>query len=313
MMKWILPWLLAACGTMAPSPSPAQEPLQVTAVSAMGDTIRIAITIARAKPETVVVAPQLPATATGLAFGLAQLPITGTGALYNASIIQVDGPSLLAKLDTAQTRGARLILSIARNKSRTSAPLISVAMAAADIKTWPDSAHFDPYRRAVVCVRTTDDIMGKTIWGPGAPYFPQIDSINMLVKKQLGKNTATCPRATPSQLWAYKKWQGLNYGHAQYGFYPRLGSVDFYRQKELAAADSLHACVLFGLNVTGDADNPAMTPDQIRVAGRALMPVSDGGFFLWWKSAYTDQDSVKAAIAELRALADTLKPHRKCA
>lgn len=313
-MRWLFLLFLALLPTTA---LPQAVPLEIDATNAQGDTVHVSVTIKRAPPETVTVhdtlPSSLPAARIGMPLGLAQLPLDQTGALYNASIFQVNALTMLSQLQLAKQHQTRVIMVVARNFSRVLTPdtLISVAKAATYVKTWIDSIAFAPYRSLVVCVRTADDIMGKNIWGPGAPYYAQIDSINLLVKQRLGMATPTCPRATPSQLGVYKKWHWLDMGHAQYGFYPRLGEVTAYRAKELAAADSLGICTIFGLNISGDATSPRMTPAQIRVAGRALLPASTGGFFLWWKDAYTDQTDVKAAIGELRTLADTT-PGRIC-
>lgn len=257
-----------------------------------------------------------PVVKLGVPVGLWHPPAGDTA--YSGGVINGYVPSLLPVLDQYRARKATAWVSLSRSKSKDANGELSVAAVATYLATFPD---LTPYIAdgtvggIVVC----DDILGKEIWGPGAPYYDRIDEIARLVVEKWPQ-AVPYVRAKPTQLAAYQ-WKHLRGAWAQYSHIPRDGSPADYLAKEKASALAQGLCLILGLNVI---QGGKQTPEQIKAKQRVPMTgaelVEYGSLFLphtvallgWqWEGAYAAQPDVQAAFVKLRGIADSL-PSRMC-
>jgi sarcosine oxidase delta subunit len=236
---------------------------------------------------------------------------------YTGGVINSGISGLTGVLDKYRARKAVAWMSLSRTKSKDAAGELSVPAVTAYLATLPDlSSYFadGTIGGVVVC----DDILGKDIWGPGAPYYDRIDEIARLVTEKW--KAVPWVRAKPTQLAAYK-WKHLRGAWAQYSNIPRDGAPADYLAKEKASAVAQGLCLIMGLNCINGGKQ---TPEQIAAKQRVPMTGAElqeyGSLFLphtvallaWqWEAPYVADPAVKAAWAMLKAQGATL-PSRTC-
>ena len=224
-----------------------------------------------------------------------------------------------------------LYLSRARSKVNGT---LSVSAATSEIQSWPD---ISPYLSSIVCVMVGDDIASKVIWGPGAPYLAQWDSIARIVRVRW-PTARPCLRALPSQMTA-RNWQWMTHAWAQYHA-KKHGPVATWRDNQRSTASNLGLAVIFGLNTLSGGDGSSgihgtaidgsdwqMTATEVAKYGTALLPYTCG-LINWqygpaWNysgrsatqtagiQAFDSRSDVKAAIDSLKRYAARL-PARAC-
>jgi hypothetical protein len=255
----------------------------------------------------------------GIPVGLWTLPPDMLGSLYNGAVLT--GRTPFRQLEEVKSRKGQVVLYLARKESREGG-IISVGAVQSFLATWPD---ITPYIRdgTVWGIMVSDDITGKDIWGPDAPYYPQIDSIAMLVK-QRWPEARTIVRAPPTKMNYQWKWVG--WAWAQYSYARRNGDVEKFRDRELAKANSLGLCVAFGLNVvdggngsSGKENAPGkkggrrhqMSPDEVLKYSAALLPYTPVAFYWEYRPALEEDPAMREAMAKVRSWADTM-PRPSC-
>jgi hypothetical protein len=245
----------------------------------------------------------------GIPFGAWSIPTDMLGPLYNGTVLT--GVQPYVHLQEIKERKGKVVLYLARNKSRNQG-IISVAAVERFLADWPD---ISPYIKdgTVWGIMVSDDITGKHIWGPDAPYYAQIDSIARLVKERW-PGVRTIVRAPVDKMeypWKWVDWAWVQYSH-------RYGEVAGYRDRQLALADSLHLCVAFGLNVLNGGDGSSgiksrklraqMTPGEILKYYSALLPYTPVAFHWEYKPGFDDDPAIRAAMEKVRSWADTTVP-----
>ena len=133
----------------------------------------------------------------------------------------------------------------------------------------------------------------------------------MLVK-QRWPGVRTIVRAAPS-IMVYP-WKSVDWAWAQYSNVPRDGEVSAYRDRQLAVADSLGLCVVFGLNVVHGGDGSSgigagrryrMTADEIRRYYSVLLPHPPLAMHWEYRPEIEADPEIGAAMQTVRSWADT--------
>jgi hypothetical protein len=252
--------------------------------------------------------------ARGVPFGPWSIPPHLIGPLYNGGVLT--GHTPFRQLDEVRARKGQVVLYLARKKSQEHGT-ISVAAVERFLETWPDISSY--IRDGTVWgIMISDDITGKQIWGPGAPYFPQIDSIAKLVTDRWPE-ARTIVRAPPTNMvypWKWVRWAWSQYSH-------RNGEVTEYRDRQLAKADSLGLCLVFGLNVINGGEGssgvgPRRRRHRNRMSGAeilkyysALLPHTPVAFHWEYRPEVEADPEIRAAMEKVRAWADTT-PQPSC-
>ena len=242
----------------------------------------------------------------GIPFGPWSVPTHLIGTEYTGTVLT--GVAPYRNLEEIRKRKGQVVLYLARNKSRQQG-VISVAAVQRYLDTWPD---IGPYIKdgTVWGFMVSDDITGKNIWGPDAPYYSQIDSIARLVKERWpGARTAV--RAPVNKLeypWKWVDWAWVQYSS-------RYGEVEGYRDRQLARADELKLCVVFGLNTLNGGDGSSgkksrklraqMTPEEILKYYSALLPYTPLAFHWEYRPEFDENPEIRAAMQKVRSWADT--------
>jgi hypothetical protein len=251
--------------------------------------------------------------ARGIPFGPWAIPPHLIGPLYSGGVLS--GPEPYAKLDEVRARKGEVVLYLARKRS-IEGGLISVAAAQRFLETWPD---ITPYIRdgTVWGIIVSDDITGKRIWGPDAPYYPQIDSIAKLVKDRWPE-ARTIVRAAPAAMTYPWKW--VDWAWSQYSNVPRNGNVTNYRDRQMAKADSLGLCLVFGLNIIHGGDGSSgkglkrrhlMSGAEFLRYYSVLLPHTPLAFHWQYRPEVEAEPDLRAAMEQVRAWADTM-PRPTC-
>lgn len=209
----------------------------------------------RIRVDTLRLPPPLPTPALlGVGFGAWNYPLDslGTGA-YNSTVLAAVPASLGANLAKARAAHGHLVLAFLRTRTRAVVgrdTVLSVAETRRYLTEWPD---ITPYLLdgTVVGLNVSDDITGKAIWGPGAPYYGRIDSL-ALAALERWPTAVTYVRARPDQL-PYK-WRWLAGAIAQYNGVIRDPPPAVYAAQQQLAADSLGLCLALGLNTLSGGD-----------------------------------------------------------
>lgn len=246
----------------------------------------------------------------GVPFGPWTVPPHLIGPLYNGGVLT--GPAPYRALDEVRARKGRVVLYLARKKSQDGNGTISVSAVQRFLETWPDLSSY--IRDGTVWgFMISDDITGKQIWGPDAPYYPQIDSIAKLVKDRWPA-ARTIVRAPATQMEYPWKWVG--WAWAQYS--NRNGEVTEYRDRQIAKADSLHLCLVFGLNVVNGGDGSSgvrsrkrraqMTGSEILKYYSAILPYTPVAFHWEYRPEMEADPEYHAAMEKVRSWADTIHP-----
>jgi hypothetical protein len=272
-------------------------------------------------------------TTNGLTVGSWLYPVDSLGKQYTASVINAYGPTLISQLSVARQKGGMVALYLSRARSRVNGTL-SVSTATAEIQSWPD---ISPYLSTIVCVMVGDDIASSVIWGPGAPYLAQWDSIARVVRVRW-PTARPCLRALPTQMKG-RAWQWMTHAWPQYHA-KKHGPVATWRDSQRSTASSLGLGVIFGLNVLSGGDGSSgihgtaidgsdwqMTGTEVAKYGTALLPYTCG--LLNWQygpswnysgrtaaqttgiQSFDSRSDVKAAIDSLKRYAAHL-PARAC-
>ena len=253
----------------------------------------------------------------GIPVGPWTLPPDLIGSVYNGGVLTGKNP--YRQLDEVRSRKGQVVLYLARKKSQDEDGVISVAAARRFLEDWPD---ITPYIKdgTVWGIMVSDDITGKRIWGPDAPYYPQIDSIAQIVKERWPE-VRTIVRAPATQMnypWKYVEWAWAQYNNA-----PRNGEVKSYRDREIAKADQLGLCVAFGLNVVNGGNGSSgkggerggrrfqMTPAEVLEYYAALLPYTPVAFYWEYRPQLEEDPEMRAAMQKVRAWADTM-PRPTC-
>lgn len=188
-----------------------------------------------------------PSVRRNIVFAPFYFPAESLGGIYSYTGTVMAGNRSIAKYEA---KGAKVILAVPRGASQKAGPLISVAGATTEIKSWDSTSIAHGIADGTVAgFMVSDDITGKNIWGPNAPYFPQIDSIGCSIKKRW-PNATTYVRARPGEL--RYAWKCLDGSWSQYG--SQYGDVNKYIGAQLADAKAQHLCNLFGLNPLNRGD-----------------------------------------------------------
>jgi hypothetical protein len=254
----------------------------------------------------------------GIPVGPWTVPPDLLGPVYNGGVLTGKNP--YRDLDEIRSRKGQVVLYLARKKSQDESGTISVAAVRQFISTWPDISSY--IRDGTVWgIMVSDDITAKQIWGPDAPYFPQIDSIAQLVRERWPE-VRTIVRAPPTAMNYHWKW--VTWAWAQYSNAPgRHGEVSGFRVRESAKADSLGLCLAFGLNVVNGGDGSSrigggrggrrfqMTPAEVLRYTEALLPYTPVAFYWEYRPEFESDPEMRAAMQKIRSLADTL-PRPTC-
>jgi hypothetical protein len=242
----------------------------------------------------------------GVPFGPWNAPPDLIGAEYTGTVI--GGLKPYSHLEEIKERKGQVVLYLARNKSREQGQL-SIDAVARFLAGWPD---IGPYIKdgTVWGIIVSDDITGKNIWGPDAPYFPQIDSIARLVKERW-PGVRTIVRAPVNKMQYPWKW--VDWAWVQYS--ARFGDVNKYRERQMAMADSQRLCIAFGLNVIDGGDGSSglrsrkrrarMTSDEVLKYYRALLPYTPVAMHWEYRPDFEEGPGIQAAMAMVRSWADT--------
>jgi hypothetical protein len=236
------------------------------------------------------------------------------GSVYNGGVLTGRAP--YRDLEEVRARKGKVVIYLARKKSQDQDGIISVAAVRRFLDSWPD---ISPYIRdgTVWGIIVSDDITGKHIWGPDAPYYPQIDSIAQLVKERWPE-VRTIVRAPPTAMTYPWKWVGWAWG--QYTNARRNGEVTAYRDRQMAKADSLGLCLAFGLNVVNGGDGSSgigsgrryqMTAAEVLKYYSALLPYTPVAFYWEYRPELEADPEMRAAMEKVRTWADTL-PRPSC-
>jgi hypothetical protein len=244
--------------------------------------------------------------ARGIPFGPWHAPVHLLGTEYSGTVL--GGPEPYRHLEEVRDRKGQIVIYLARNKSRDRGYL-SVPAVERFLANWPD---LSPYIKdgTVWGIIVADDITGKKIWGPDAPYYAEIDSIARMVKGRW-PGVRTIVRAPVNRMnypWKWVDWAWVQYSD-------RFGDVAAYRDRQLALADPLHLCVAFGLNVINGGDGSSgvsrgrrktwMSADEILKYYRALLPYTPVAFHWTYRPEYEEDPKIQAAMATVRSWADT--------
>jgi len=254
-----------------------------------------------------------PPAARGIPFGAWALPPHLLGPLYNGAVLSGHQP--YQRLDEVRARKGQAVLYLARNRSRQHG-VLSVAEATNFLNSWPDLTSY--IRDGTVWgIIVSDDITGKNIWGPDAPYYAQIDSIAKAVKDRWPE-ARTIVRAPPTKMTYDWKWVG--WAWAQYSNAPRNGKVADYLKRESAKADQLGLCVIYGLNIINGGDGSSgrgakrkylMTGDEFLRYYSVLLPHTPLAFHWQYRPELEENSDLIAAMQQVRAWADTM-PRPSC-
>jgi hypothetical protein len=247
----------------------------------------------------------------GIPFGPWTVPPDMIGPLYNGGVLTGRAP--YQQLDEVRARKGHVVLYLARKKSQDEYGMISVSAARQFLQTWPD---ISPYIKdgTVWGIIVSDDITGKHIWGPDAPYYPQIDSIAQLVTERWPE-ARTIVRAPPTSM--VYPWKWVRWAWAQYTNAPRNGEVTVFRDRQLAKADSLGLCLVFGLNIVNGGDGSSgigerrryrMSAPEILKYYSALLPHTPVAFHWEYRPDVEADPAIHAAMVQVRAWADTTPP-----
>lgn len=351
MRRLLLPLLTSLClltiACAAPPTALPQGPPVIpwTHVSARGDTVAgrifvavqidsvapriVAETIPVPVPDTVWCTPagvctrerpEVP-TATivpvvrGVLLGAMTGPPEGLGGgIYNAVLLS--GPKAYAGLPEVRARGGKAVLYLARNPSRAWDPalrdsVLSVEAVKKFLDGWPDISSYVA-DGTIWGIMVADDITGKDIWGPGAPYLPEIDSLGLLVT-QKWPGIRPIVRSPPTVLAKYRyQWRWVRWAWAQYAY--RMGPVATYRDQNLAQAKALGLCLAFGLNTVngGDGSSGIGTPPRSRMSAAEIvkyysvfLPHTPIALHWEYRDEIDNAPDIKAAMRTVRAIADT--------
>jgi hypothetical protein len=249
----------------------------------------------------------------GIPFGAWALPPQLMGRLYNAAVLSGHEP--YRRLDEVKAHKGQVVLYLARNQSRENG-VFSVSKTQRFLEKWPD---LTPYIHdgTVWGIMVADDITGKKIWGPDAPYFAQIDSVAQFVKKRWPE-ARTIVRAPPTMM-SYP-WKHVEWAWGQYSNLPRNGKVESYRIRESAKADSLKLCLVFGLNIIngGDGSSGKGTHRKHLMSGAefleyysVLLPHTPIALHWQYRPELEQDADLRAAMEQVRAWADTM-PRPSC-
>jgi hypothetical protein len=116
------------------------------------------------------------------------------------------------------------------------------------------------------------------------------------------------------------QWKWVDWAWAQYGNLPRMGEVTSFRDRQLARADELHLCVVFGLNLIngGDGSSGKGVPRRHLMTGAeflryysALLPYTPLAFHWQYRAEVEGDPTLRAAMQQVRAMADTM-PRPSC-
>jgi len=250
----------------------------------------------------------------GVPFGPWGLRAHLLGSVYNGGVLTGHAP--YRQLEEIRSRHGQVVLYLARKKSQGPDGRLNVAAVERFLQTWPD---LSPYIKdgTVWGIMVSDDITGKHIWGPDAPYYAQIDSIAKLVQDRW-PGVRTIVRAPPTVM-SYP-WKWVQWSWAQYTNAPRNGEVKAYRLRQSAKADSLGLCLAFGLNVVngGDGSSGVGSPRRYRMSGAEilkyyseLLPYTPVAFHWEYRPEMDEDPEIRAAMQTVRAWADTM-PKPEC-
>jgi hypothetical protein len=247
-----------------------------------------------------------PVAARGIPFGPWNAPPGLIGTRYSGSVLS--GIKPYRNLEEIKDRKGTVVLYLARNKSREKG-VFSVASIERFLAGWPD---LGPYIKdgTVWGIMVADDITGKHIWGPEAPYYAQIDSVAKLVKERW-PGVRTIVRAPVNRMKYPWKW--VDYAWVQYS--QRFDDITKFRDRQLALADSLHLCTVFGLNTINGGDGSSgrstgknrarMSPDEILEYYRVLLPYTPMAMHWEYRPDYDEDPAIQTAMATVRSWADT--------
>lgn len=250
----------------------------------------------------------------GIPFGPWTVPLDLIGPVYSGGVIT--GHTPYRQLEAVRARKGQVVLYLARRKSQDEYGQISVAAVDRFLQTWPD---ITPYIRdgTVWGIIVSDDITGKRIWGPDAPYYAQIDSMAKLVLDRWPR-VRTIVRAPP-RVMNYP-WKWVHWAWAQYTNAPRNGEITAYRDRELAKAESLGLCLVFGLNTVNGGDGSSgkgnrrrspMTGAEILKYYSVLLPYTPVAYHWRYEPELEADPGIRAAMETVRAWADTT-PRPSC-
>lgn len=242
----------------------------------------------------------------GIPFGAWNPPPDLIGTRYTGAVL--GGIKPYRDLEEIKERKGTVVLNLARNKSREHG-VFSVASIERFLATWPDLGSYIK-DGTVWGIIVADDITGKHIWGPNAPYYAQIDSVAKLVKERW-PGVRTIVRAPLNRMqypWKWVDWAWVQYSQ-------RFGDVPKYRDRQLALADSLRLCAVFGLNVINGGDGSSglgtgknrarMSADEVLDYYRVLLPYTPVAMHWEYRPDYDDDPAIQAAMAKVRSWADT--------
>ncbi|HYC32118.1 MAG TPA: hypothetical protein VEB59_07480 [Gemmatimonadales bacterium] len=250
----------------------------------------------------------------GIPMGTYALPTTQFGGTYNGGMRTIGPFELLRELAAIKQRGGKIVLMMAGSEWN-----YKDADGHFSLTKWKQRVdrfrklNFQSYVQdgTIMAHYLIDEPYDPANWNgrpvPGA-------TIEEMAKysKAIWPNMLTVVRAEPYLI----KWNGtyrhLDAAWAQYLW--RKGNVNDYISRNVREAQNMGLGLVVGLNVRhgGNPNLTAMSPDEIRTWGSALLDNSYACAFLSWQwYDYTNTSAVRSAMQTLRNKAES-RPSRRC-
>jgi hypothetical protein len=266
--------------------------------------------------------PPQPVTYHGIPFGPAQMP-TDLFAAYSSTVYTATTPdALVLALIEANRTSHRLFVNFTGNEAQLrDANGFNFEKWKARVNRFTHLP-LGPYiaNGTLLAHFVIDEPQDPSNWN-GHPVTPaQIEQM-AAYSKQVWPTLTTMARAKLEYL------KGGQYPHldaVRIQYLDRLGPIDDYITKNVAAAKALHLAMVGGLNVLnggppnsgipGEGEGKfAMNADQVRTWGKRFLsePYLCGFLFFQWEPGYFNRPDIKAAMGELATMAAGM-PNRVC-
>lgn len=266
--------------------------------------------------------PPQPVEYHGIPFGPAHMP-TEQFTNYSSTVYTATTPGdLIYALIQANRAGNRLFVNFTGNEAQLrDANGFNFDMWKARVDRF-SHLPLEPYiaNGTILAHFVIDEPQDPSNWN-GHPVAPaQIEQM-AAYSKQVWPTLTTMAR---SKLEYLKGGQYPHLDAVRIQYLDRLGPIDDYITKNVAAAKALHLAMIGGLNVLnggppnsgipGEAEGKfAMNADQVRTWGKRFLsePYICGFLFFQWEPTYFNRPDIKAAMDELATVARGM-PNKLC-
>ena len=259
----------------------------------------------------------------GIPFGPFGLPANLYSEEFNATFRALPPRFLLPALEATRQAGARVIIRLVGGHSKYRLKNGSFGM-----EEW--KARLEPYRDidfssyiedgTIVGHYILDEPHDRSNWGGTLVSRTTIDEMAKY-SKELWPSMPTIIRGWPAYLTGYD-YKYLDAAWAQYS--ERFGPISSFMRDNVRDAKASGLALVVGLNLLDGGTKGsgikgtrkgkyAMSPDQVKSWGNALLSDSYVCAFLSWKyvDAYFSRAGIKSALAELSEKAKDL-PNKGC-